>query len=363
MIKYWMLCLFVFVTLSGEAQSDTSKIETKKVGWAAVPAPSYNQVQGFGITVIAGVFYPLSKKDTISNPSSTFLYGTYMENKTWIGAFLTEGYFKENKWWYDLLGVKGDFKFKYYQPVLNQELTINYATDITIVKFNFLRELYNGIYGGVHYKISQFNTTFSLENKPLDLDLPPFSTESKYSGIGVKVAFDDRDYSLNPSTGRLTDITTTHFRTGIGSDGDFDLYEINYNHYFFINPKSVFATRFYGFIGVGDVPFEEQAILGFAGPRGKDLRGYSSGRNRGNQLYDLQAEWRWNFYNKWGMVAFGGLALIGNDSEEIFDTGVLPAIGTGLRFRAAETQKVNIGIDVALGKEDYGIYFNVSEAF
>ena len=360
-MRYLLFVILFWVAISGLAE-DTNRVE-KKVNWAAIPSPSYNQVQGFGITVIGGVFYQLSKKDTISNPSSTFLYGTYMENKTWIAAMLQEGYFSENKWWYDILAVKGDFRFRYYRTVLNREIQLNYSTDITIIKGNFLREIYKGFYAGLHYKFSHFQTEFSLNNLPGNVELPTYSTNAKFVGLGVKVAFDSRDYTLNPSSGVFTDITTTHFRESLGGDGDFDLVEINFNEYFSLTTYQVLAVRFYGFFGIGDVPFEEQAILGFAGPRGNDVRGYSSGRYRGQQLADLQAEWRYNFYKRFGMVAFGSLSVIGNDDVEISNNGLLSAIGAGLRFMAAPDKKVNIGLDLAKGKEDYGIYFVLSEAF
>ncbi|MGB1004017.1 MAG: BamA/TamA family outer membrane protein [Salibacteraceae bacterium] len=360
----FLLSVILLISIPGYSQSDTTVAKKeKKVGWAAVPSPSYNQVQGWGITVVGGVFYQLSQKDTISNPSSTFVYGTFAENGTWIGAFLQEGYFAQNKWWYDILAVKGDFRFRYYHTIGSKELQIDYATDITIVKGNFLRKINNGFYGGLHYKYSRFNTVFNLGNLPNGIELPQYSTTAQYAGIGFKAAFDNRDYTLNPKTGMFADITTTQFRKWLGSDSDFDLIEINFNHYHPINKKQVLASRFYGFFGIGDVPFEEQAILGFAGPRGNDVRGYSSGRYRGENLIDIQGEWRYNFYKKWGMVAFGSLSLVGNDGDDIKSNGLLPAIGTGLRYMASVDKKVNVGLDVAAGKDDYGVYFIISEAF
>lgn len=359
-----LLFLFCLISSSAWAQSDSASTkEEKKVGWAAVPSFSYNDVQGFGVTVVGGVFYQLSQKDTISNSSSTFLYGTFSENGTWIGAMLQEGYFAQNKWWYDILFVKGDFKFRFYQTVLDRDVEIDYSTDLTILEGNFLRQITSGLYGGLHYKFSRFNTTFKLGNLPNDIELPTYSTDAQYAGLGLKVAYDSRDYNLNPSTGYFTDVTSTHYRQWLSSDSDFDLVEMNFNRYFKINPKQVFATRFYGFFGIGDVPFEEQAILGFAGPRGNDVRGYSSGRYRGQYLMDIQGEWRFNFYKKWGLVAFGSLSLVGDDGETMSANGVLPAIGSGIRFMASPDKKVNIGLDLAKGKGDYGIYFVITEAF
>ncbi len=50
-------------------------------------------------------------------------------------------------------------------------------------------------------------------------------------------------------------------------------------------------------------PLKRQTVVG-----GDDIRGYSQGKYRNNQVYTLQAEYRWNFYKRWGMVAFAGVA-------------------------------------------------------
>ena len=38
---------------------------------------------------------------------------------------------------------------------------------------------------------------------------------------------------------------------------------------------------------------------------------------------------------------------------------LLPAIGVGIRFMAIPSEKINIGIDVAKGIDDWGIYFRI----
>jgi hypothetical protein len=41
----------------------------------------------------------------------------------------------------------------------------------------------------------------------------------------------------------------------------------------------------------------------------------------------------------------------------------LPSIGTGIRFLALPKQQMRVGIDVAAGKNDWGLYIRVGEAF
>ncbi len=69
------------------------------------------------------------------------------------------------------------------------------------------------------------------------------------------------------------------------------------------------------------------------------------------------------FYKKWGMVAFGGLGIATDDFEGNNYSGILPSIGTGIRFKAIKSRNINIGVDIAKGKDDWGLYFRIGEAF
>ncbi|WP_310377703.1 hypothetical protein [Flavobacterium sp.] len=42
---------------------------------------------------------------------------------------------------------------------------------------------------------------------------------------------------------------------------------------------------------------------------------------------------------------------------------LLPSIGAGIRYLAIPKQRMNVGFDTALGKDDWGIYFRIGEVF
>jgi hypothetical protein len=42
---------------------------------------------------------------------------------------------------------------------------------------------------------------------------------------------------------------------------------------------------------------------------------------------------------------------------------ILPSVGTGFRFLAAREHNVNVGIDVAKGRDDWSLRFAIGEAF
>jgi hypothetical protein len=57
------------------------------------------------------------------------------------------------------------------------------------------------------------------------------------------------------------------------------------------------------------------------------------------------------------------VATVFNAINEADDGKLLPGIGTGIRFRAFQETNMSVGLDVAVGIEDWGIYFQIGEAF
>ena len=80
-------------------------------------------------------------------------------------------------------------------------------------------------------------------------------------------------------------------------------------------------------------------------------------------MISLQGEYRWNFHKRWGAVGFAGVASVFNAINESDNGKLLPAIGTGIRFRAFQETNMSVGLDVAAGIDDWGVYFQIGEAF
>lgn len=82
-----------------------------------------------------------------------------------------------------------------------------------------------------------------------------------------------------------------------------------------------------------------------------------------------KVEYRWNFYKRWGAVAFASTGRIwGTDDEDTgesaFQRDWLPSLGTGLRFMVSRAKKINLRLDYAWGVDgNQGLYFGVMEAF
>ena len=63
------------------------------------------------------------------------------------------------------------------------------------------------------------------------------------------------------------------------------------------------------------------------------------------------------------MVGFAGIATAVEKVGDIFENELLPGAGVGIRYLMIPKERINIGIDVAKGKGDWGLYFRIGESF
>ena len=95
---------------------------------------------------------------------------------------------------------------------------------------------------------------------------------------------------------------------------------------------------------------------------GTDLRGYESGRYRDRMMYAVQGEYRWQPYDRWIFTGFAGVGEVAPSYSEFFNN-FLPAAGVGTRFVLSPKHKLNLSLDVAVGKHGAEFYFGIGEAF
>jgi outer membrane protein assembly factor BamA len=345
------ICLIVQV-VSGHNQDEPKEEEkkTKKTRFAAIPIPNYNETTGFGLGLILSLYYPFDKDDEISPPSSTTFFGYYAANKTNVIGIAQKFFLKEDKYRIMLALARASINFQFYdENISGGFIDYNTGSRFAIIKGEI--QVLNDFYMGLKYRYSRSRTTFDI---PFEYDPP----ENNYSGLGPIVSYDSRDNISYPSSGCLVELQSLFNNSVFGSDQDYTILELGINRYLMLQKNQILAVRLHAKIGVGDVPFEEQAIMA-----GTDLRGYTSGKYRADQKYTLQAEYRWAFAKKFGMVAFAGFGYVTDKINEIQLKDVLPSAGVGLRYMMIPEYRINIGVDFAVGKDDTAFYFRITEAF
>lgn len=354
--KAIILIISLFITLRVlPATSDSTN--AKRVKFTGVPTVGFNQSYGAQIGVMTMLLFHINKEDTISPPSSLNLIGFFSSNRSWFGIVFQRLYFNKDNWrlmWG--LGT-GDNKFQFYTEEIpgSGGVYIDYTTTTLFGFASASRRIYDKIYAGIMVGGNKLNTKFYLENI---INENPDSLK-KLLGWGILLAYDTRDNQFNPSKGINANLRTNFNQHWMGSDLNFSSISIDMNYYKKITSRGILASRIKVYTGLGEIPFEGQRVIG----RG-DIRGYTSGKYRGDQIYTVQTEYRHTFPNRLGFVVFFGLAgSVNNLAEENNWSGILPGAGAGFRYMALEDYKINIGFDLAVGKGDKGIYFRLGEAF
>jgi outer membrane protein assembly factor BamA len=345
-------CLFrLVITLVGTtsfAQEDVdSNKQKKKFDFTGVPILSYNTSYGAIVGANSMVFFNANRQDTISPPSVAGVGGGYSQNKSIFAAGFILLYLKENKWRINAAGGAGDIHFQYYESGIegSEEGFVDYSSVNSFGILRVLRRTIGHLYFGGTLKLQYSKTDFE--------STPPVTHSVIANGVGVNALYDTRNNVYYPTRGFYGSISVLANTPWLQSDSSFRSVRAFFNSYIRVGYRSILATRVSAFRAIGQVPFVGEHAVG-----GKDIRGYTDGRHRGDQLYAAQAEYRWTFQPRWTFVCFGGLAMTAKPYS-----GFLPGAGAGIRFRALQTRNVNIGIDGAVGKSDHGFYFRIGEVF
>jgi len=355
-VKLLFFLLFVCAFVKGQDSTVTPK---KRTGIAAIPLINYNRTQGIVVGALVSNFYKLNKEDTISPSSNTGIFGMYTEQKSYAVLGYSRFYFAEDRWRMTAAVGTLDINFQFFleDPAASTGNFYDYSTKANLFVLQLQRNIFNRIYLGPTSSFINSTTTFGLPSVSGEDSV----TNSQLNNVGYIISNDTRDHVQYPVRGMFLNFKNQFYRDWVGSDFEFVRYVVTYNQFFKLTKEDasqVLAIRATFNIATGDVPFEGQTVVG-----SDDIRGYSQGRYRDDQVYTLQTEYRWNFYKRWGMVAFAGVASAVPKFSDIPDNDLLPGVGAGLRFKMLPSERVNIGIDGGVGKDDYSITFRIGESF
>jgi len=84
---------------------------------------------------------------------------------------------------------------------------------------------------------------------------------------------------------------------------------------------------------------------------------------RDDYLLAAQGEYRWNFHEKMSAVGFFGLDTIYGSINKGDNGKLLSGNGPGFRYNIFSKYYMNAGLDVAVEKDGWGIYFKVGVHF
>ncbi len=321
---------------------------TKK--FKVIPYLSYNRTYDFMFGAVPMIMYKTDKNDSISPPSISGAMGIYTTNKTWFALAFSKLYFKEDQWRMTIGAGIGNVNSQFLQSGTTSEF-IDYQTGADFFKIEVQRKIGQGLYIGGNYLFTKFDNEYEFET--------PIEEEVKLNGLGLVFLWDKRDEVYYPKNGSKFNFKFTSYPEFMSNEDASSQISLQYNQYINTNKsRDVIALRAYGGFGLGEVPFNNLIVVG-----GTDLRGYSMGEYRGKQLLAVQSEYRYNFKHNMGLVGFAGIGTIFESNIESNNGDLLPSAGFGFRYTAFPEYKMNVGLDVAAGKGDWGVYFRIGESF
>lgn len=215
--------------------------------------------------------------------------------------------------------------------------------------------------------VLDFNYTRGSEESPgvlADPNYQEFGPKDYNGGAGIILQYDSRDIPVNAYRGTLVQAIGTIYGSYLGGNNNYYLLDVDFRNYQQVGKTDgqTIAWTIRGRFTAKDVPYGEMSQLGSP----TDLRGYTWGRFRDESMIYFIGEYRHMFKKratgergKHGFVAWIAGGSIMKNLTEI--DNFLPNFGAGYRF--AVQPRMNVRFDFGFGRDNFGFYFNFTEAF
>lgn len=370
--KYCLIIQLLISTIfygQEEKEKDTTFNKASKT-FLAIPIISNNPVMKTGFGGLGMYFFKVGKKDTVSPPSLISLYAIYTTNNSYIVAPFARLFWNEDKnratFGTAFLGINNDFLYAGNNG--GESVRLVYTEQRKFFTAEYSRKIIGDFYAGLLYLGTITDYTFNNGSEEENEFTEEFFKENGIkdnfvSSIGANLSFDNRDYPYYPTKGLSASVRPKVNTAWLGSENEYVDIDYKFAFYHSFKENKILALGVTGGFAFGDVPFDGYQNYGVR----NSLRGYETGKYKGRNMIAAQAEYRWRFYKRWGVVAFAGTGSVwGNESsgEESFERDWLPSFGAGARYMVSKEKKINIRLDYAIGVDgNEGIYFGVMESF
>ena len=294
--------------------------------------------------------------------SQTEVFGYFTDTHSWQLGVGQSFSFKEDHYRSKITGRFGNVNHRFNYQALPRDVV--YGEPMNTVTASLSYNFVGRLYGGLNYRFIESDYVFdkgSEEEQEFSKTVLDGAGAEKAtgSGLGLIVGLDSRNNQYAPTQGYYTDLQYFAFRGWIGSDNDYTAIEAFFNYYWKVGRSEVLAFRFRWRDAHGDIPFNGESTYGAV-----DLRGFATGKYRGDGMLAGQAEYRFPVWKRVSAVVFGGTGRVYGDPETLGSGTTLSSGGAGVRFLFLKERGTNIGLDWAIGTDDnWGLYFRFGEAF
>ena len=208
-------------------------------------------------------------------------------------------------------------------------------------------------WAGLGYALA--TTQVRFDAPPATPGLPSFQRDSREGALLPSLSYDSRDNIFTPLRGTYFEATAGLFSQALGGDDEFQRVNLLAMHYLPLHPKWTLGLRADANLTFGDVPFYMRPAV--------SLRGAPAMRYQGEQVAQIEAELRWQFWKRFSLVGFAGGGAAWTGSERFEKTQTVVTGGTGFRYELARKYGLHMGVDVAFGPDGPAVYVQFGSAW
>lgn len=346
-----------------DGQFDVSGFLDQAYGFLPVMIPITEPAVGYGLA--AGVMFissPLGSATELKRPNITAVGGMRTENGT-------EGLFTGDiRYWMDgrlqtLVGyfdasVNLDFYGIGKNDVLaDHPLRYNLDPRLAIGQAKY-RLGDTRIWVGLGYAYADIDVSFDVSG---DVPwLPPFDSNTKIAGLLPSVSYDTRDNVFTPVKGSYLELSGGWFGPNLGGDDEFQRLKLLGLHYRPLSSDWFLGLRLDGTASFQEPPFYLRPYI--------SLRGVPAMRYQGDEVAQVEAELRWQLWNRFSVLGFAGVGKAWSQAESRFegkgdDSEHVPAGGFGFRYEIARKYGIHVGMDFAFSEDEEAFYIQVGSAW
>lgn len=344
----------------------TSPDSSKSNSFIALPAVGYAQETGFEYGLAATYDFYLGKKDRNSKTSNINIVGT-MTTKKQKKINLTTDIWTKNNEYHILTDIRfRDWPANFY-GIGNDTWQIDEDyLDQTLgrVKIDVEKKIAPKLYLGANinydtYKFRDYEPGGIFETSDINGKLG-----GEFIAFGVSSLYDTRDVTVYSSRGFYGRLKYAYAPNIFGKDNFVGSQtEVEVKGYYPIHQKVIVAAQgiYRGTYGK-NTPF--YVLRDFGGDM--TMRGYYLGRFKDKNYVATQAELRYRFHPRLGVVGFLGT---GTTFSKAQSARFVPSYGFGGRYFFSLEHRSSVRLDYAFGEKrpgeqrQSGVYLSISEAF
>jgi len=375
MKKFIFLILFV---LSNSVWGQKKLIEkflsnkldtTRKATVMPVPIFGYAQEIGFDFGV-GGIYSFYTDKKDLNNRTSNFIgHASYSTKRTYNMGISGDLWTKRNEYHFitDIRFKKMPFNFYGIGNNTNEADEDGIVQKQFRILFDaekaFVKDAYTGISAGFE------NYVYTDEGNGGIYSTSP-KVFNRVGGavlyLGVSQSYDTRNSNNYPTSGFFGRVTYQAL-PNIFTSSNFTGHQIRVNvrNFWSLSKKVVLGVQgFYHTLQGNNIPFYLYPQLG----SDQMMRGYYTGRYRDENMITSQAELRYRFMNRFGVVAFAGTGKVFENNNFSLNN-LKPNYGFGARYFFDPAKGLSLRVDYGFGekkdneKRQKGMYIGLAEAF